>query len=984
MKTKFGKIITAVLMLCLAFAVCMAMTACNKTVDKLTSELGVVIEGEFDKGAQLVTEPIEVTGEKGKNVIALLEEKEYAKEGEVRIFDISVVKDGSKVQPSGKVKVTVPAPFESESGYVTFHIKDDNSVEELKTTYADGKISFETDSFSYFVVTEALFNTPPADVTSLKLDAANAGFTEGKATYVIGDEFPPKPENVVVYGVTATGEKYLEKTEYTVDLGGLDFEKEGTYTITYTYKKDTSVKATLTVEVVKPKFAFQAIVGEGVGLIHYGGEEMPNGYYGEHKAGEQIALKAVADSGYEFVGWYTYGEGSEFIPELISDTAEYTFTAENRETTVQAVFAPVVTSLRLDGANAGFTDGKATYVIGNEFPPKPENVVVCGVTAEDEYYLEKHQYTVDLGGLDFTKEGTYTITYTYKKDTSIKATLSVEVVKPKFAFQAIVGEGKGSILYGGEEMPNGYYGEHKAGEQIALKAVADSGYEFVGWYTDANEPQLISANAEHTFTTGNAPQTVKAVFNAVVTSLKLDAANAGFTDGKATYVIGSENKPNPENVVVYGVTIEGEEYLEKIEYAVDLGGLDFEKEGMYTITYTYKKDTSVKATLTVTVVNAGEINLSLSGSSSRSAYYTGGCAPRIAKSEILNNGEPCDLDALGLSWEWRDLSGAVVNAVYDTTWDDETLFPTPAKAGTYKFVIYSETDGVKTDLLVTEHEIIERKMSLVTDSSIGTYEYYVPIAKVTIDGTTKYYAMPMPGSLSSNMSKLPAIEVTPDENGNFMIGGKGEFAFFLDWLSGGYNACIGGDYANGQGALYLSSSGVIAFDPTYNAKDFAVTFSLNEDGSISFKCPHEGGTLSFAYTEADGYYFTASKTDEATYYPVYLYQTYVAPPTEQYEYIGGDLSKTYDGEAVSVDPYKDFVIRTENGEDWSVLSKNGTGRFAWGTGKGEDLQAMTDDGSGRLTGPSEVGDYCIVFQIQLKDGTWQTAGYGPLVYFSIT
>ena len=66
-------------------------------------------------------------------------------------------------------------------------------------------------------------------------------------------------------------------------------------------------------EVVAPEFTFRAIVGEGVGLIHYGGEELPNGYYGEHKAGEQIALKAVADSGYEFVGWYTYGEGSEFI-----------------------------------------------------------------------------------------------------------------------------------------------------------------------------------------------------------------------------------------------------------------------------------------------------------------------------------------------------------------------------------------------------------------------------------------------------------------------------------------------------------------------------------------------------------------------------------------------------------------------------------------------------------------------------------------------
>ena len=56
-------------------------------------------------------------------------------------------------------------------------------------------------------------------------------------------------------------------------------------------------------------------------------------------------------------------------------------------------------------------------------------MVVCGVTAEDEYYLEKHQYTVDLGGLDFAVANSYTITYTYKKDTSIKATLTINVVR---------------------------------------------------------------------------------------------------------------------------------------------------------------------------------------------------------------------------------------------------------------------------------------------------------------------------------------------------------------------------------------------------------------------------------------------------------------------------------------------------------------------------------------------------------------------------
>lgn len=808
MKTKFRRIFTVVLMLCLVFSLCFAMTACNKTVDKLTSELGVVIEGEFDKGAQLVTEPIEVTGEKGKNVIALLEEKEYAKEGEVRIFDISVVKDGSKVQPSGKVKVTVPAPFESESGYVTFHIKDDNSVEELKTTYADGKISFETDSFSYFVVTEALFNTPPADVTSLRLDAANAGFTEGKAT----------------------------------------------------------------------------------------------------------------------------------------------------------------------------------YVIGNEFPPKPENVVVCGVTAEDEYYLEKHQYTVDLGGLDFEKEGTYTITYTYKKDTSIKATLTVEVVKPKFAFQAIVGEGKGSILYGGEEMPNGYYGDHKAGEQIALKAVADSGYEFVGWYTDANEPQLISANAEHTFTTGNAPQTVKAVFNAVVTSLKLDAANAGFTDGEATYVIGSENRPDPENVLVYGVTVESKKCLDRELYTIDLGGLDFTKKDSYTITYTYTKNTSIKATLTIMVVDEGEINLTMHGSPT-SYYYTGGNSIIITKSQIRNNGEECDLEALGLNWEWRDKDGNVVTLLSDHTWELD-WFDSPTTAGEYKFVIYSEKDGVKTDLLTVDTVISERKVSMVTDASeLRHHEHYTPIAKVTKDGTTRYYAMPIPGSFSSNMSKLPAIEVFPDADGNFMIGSKTEFSFFIYAVPkyhDVYNISIGGRTLVEEGSLYLGKSGVIAFDSTYSAGDFGVTFSFNADNSVNIKCPHEGGKLSFAYTEADGYYFTAKADDSAaTYYPVYLYDKYVEPPKEHYEYIGGGLGKTYDGTPVFVDPYKDFIIRTENGEDWSYLSKYGTGRLAWGVGKGENLQPMTENEYGILEGPSEVGDYCIVFQIKLKDGTWQTVSE-PLVYFSIT
>ena len=55
------------------------------------------------------------------------------------------------MQPSGKVKITMPKPFEADE-YVTYHVKGD-VVEELETAVVGDKISFETTSFSYFVIT---------------------------------------------------------------------------------------------------------------------------------------------------------------------------------------------------------------------------------------------------------------------------------------------------------------------------------------------------------------------------------------------------------------------------------------------------------------------------------------------------------------------------------------------------------------------------------------------------------------------------------------------------------------------------------------------------------------------------------------------------------------------------------------------------------------------------------------------------------------
>ena len=119
------------------------------SVNKLTAENGVTAEGTFEKDFELKTERYAADSEQGKAAVAAID-KPYDG-AKVAVFDIALTKGGEKVKPSGKVKITMPKPFESD-GYATYHVKDDNTVEELATTADGNNIYFETTSFSYFVV----------------------------------------------------------------------------------------------------------------------------------------------------------------------------------------------------------------------------------------------------------------------------------------------------------------------------------------------------------------------------------------------------------------------------------------------------------------------------------------------------------------------------------------------------------------------------------------------------------------------------------------------------------------------------------------------------------------------------------------------------------------------------------------------------------------------------------------------------------------
>ncbi|MGN0784012.1 MAG: InlB B-repeat-containing protein [Christensenellales bacterium] len=1421
---KLNMLFAVVLCLVMFFA----LAACNKeTEQKLVSDVGITVEGGgFEKGSALVTESIETTGEKGREIVTLLEEQNYNKELQVSIYDIFVAKDGNEVQPDGKVKITIPAPFESENGYVTFHVKDDDSVETLVTTYAEGKISFETDSFSYFVVaaannpseakkytftatiegsgegnihylvfshgdkyqntvregteitlraeanggfkfigwylvsgifdefisadeeytftvnsdmtvyariektftfsvdvysghgsfvvdgenagisfindncvsgdkikikaigdenhefegwytseaTPVLISTDaeytftidgdaqvlarfkekvkslsldganagfengqavysigeenqpsPADVivygvtlsdrseltkdvdytidlggldfekvgtytitytyvkdttvkatltvvvegpnyllkvgqqgaggtvsinggqasslessafsekfkaktritlvaatrtsdyiflgwyevddtvlthlvlkdtpvstdatyafdmpekaytvyavfeakvTGLILDGANAGFTEGKATYTIGEATRPVPENVVVSGATVLGSvPFTKDVDYTIDLGGLDFERVGTYTITYTYVKDTTIKETLTIEVVEPKYLFGAYIASGMGSISYNGVEQPNGYQAELTAGTKVTLTATPSDGYNFVGWfepettdatalvlketpvstsatyeftvpakeyrvyavfeevitYTFsayitGEGGYFeingtdggrdywaeklntgdritlkvvanrgyefkgwyaatdVPSFISASAEYTFTVENADISVEAVFEAKVTGLILDGANAGFTEGKATYTMGEENKPTPENVVVSGATVLGSVPFTKDvDYTIDLGGLDFERVGTYTITYTYVKDTTIKETLTIEVVAPKFTFSAVTENANGSIYYNDVVQPNGYCAELEANSSVTLKAVAKTDYEFVGWYTATDVPEFISESAEYTFVTGNADKYVMARFAAKILYLWSDSSNAGFNDNakSATVTIGDAVLPDPQAVLIYAGTAEGDVLLTKnVDYTIELGGLDFSQEGTYTITYRHTKNTSLTTQLTVYVVAAQApvtINLSYSGTADP-VKYNGGRAAYVFKSSILNNGEACDIESLGLFYEWRDhTTKAVVAVAKDDTWDSTSAhYPSPAVPGTYDFVVYKLENEVKTDLLTVTRTIVENQFAVVTDlSSLSEYVCYTFIAKAG----DNYYAMSNP---FSGNTEREAILVTPDSNGVISLGNNYEYVFrpYDTGKTSSGLVCYGcrtGNGLNRTGNLVLWGTGGIEYNTSTSA-DYTVTFVLNADGTITVHAPFCEGTLRLVYDATSGkFMFTAKKAvdDTRTSYPVYLYGEYTEPvvePKETYEFFG-KLSKEYDGNAVSFNVYKEVNVCTENGEDVAAVLKNGTGRFVWTDAQGNVISVATPDESGNVTGPSAIGSYRLVFQTQQK------------------
>ena len=161
----------------------------NKTNIKLDTTTDVV-----PSGTTLVAE--KVSDGKAYNTAVTALGKDVSK---FEMYDINLMSNNTKIQPNGKVKVSIPVP----SGFdvakiVVYRVADDGTKTKLDANVKDGYVVFETDHFSNYVVAEQATSTENTntDTTETK--------TENKNTDRELDNTPKTGEETNVISVVAT------------------------------------------------------------------------------------------------------------------------------------------------------------------------------------------------------------------------------------------------------------------------------------------------------------------------------------------------------------------------------------------------------------------------------------------------------------------------------------------------------------------------------------------------------------------------------------------------------------------------------------------------------------------------------------------------------------------------------------------------------------------------------------------------------------
>ncbi len=108
-----------------------------------------------------------------------------------KIFDISTIKDGQKVQPDGKVKVRIPVPadFNGNNIFVCYVDSVNGTVENIPATVKDGYIEFEAEHFSYYAILQMLGKVNSVDIDDISMNYKDSATITPNISYDEGIKY---------------------------------------------------------------------------------------------------------------------------------------------------------------------------------------------------------------------------------------------------------------------------------------------------------------------------------------------------------------------------------------------------------------------------------------------------------------------------------------------------------------------------------------------------------------------------------------------------------------------------------------------------------------------------------------------------------------------------------------------------------------------------------------------------------------------------
>ena len=305
--------------------------------------------------------------------------------------------------------------------------------------------------------------------------------------------------------------------DYSIDYGGLDFNKEGRYQIKYTVHFSRINKAmedevyNAFIVYVSERFAHLTVEFEGKGSI-----AEKNNQFTEIKTsnvpyvlnyfalGNSRVLQAKPAEGYKFAGWYSIDEEGNLSEEPVSTETEYEFTQNGTDVHIKALFVEEVETIKV--TCDGFEYGFFRYDLSTK---KQADLTGLTVTTDKGNVLDASEYIVDASKVDYTKSGNHEIVITYKYDKTVSATLTIHVPQAQTYSYLLDRDATQGVIQKGDKVvvkdPDGYEEEVDLGGTLTLTAVPNEGYKFAGWYiansnSGSEEKRFYSSNATETFT----------------------------------------------------------------------------------------------------------------------------------------------------------------------------------------------------------------------------------------------------------------------------------------------------------------------------------------------------------------------------------------------------------------------------------------------------------------------------------------------------